>query len=450
MVSKACIVMAVLALSGTARGQTDPRVDQLEKRQRELEARLAEVAAQKESVAHPESPVTTSGEFVLRSHDGDFKLVFRGYVQVDGRIYEDTGTVAAPSTVLLRRARPIFEGTLFKYFGFKIQPDFGMSTVAIFDCYGQIKPIKEAVLTFGKFKPPVGLERLQSAAALTFVERALPTNLVPSRDVGIMLSGEIAGGAFNYQIALLNGAPDLVNADFDTNDEKDLAARVFLHPLRPLGNALVKDLGVGFAYENGRHIGTAAVPNLPTYKTLSQLTFFSFVGDATAPNTAVSWGDETRLLPQGYWYLGPVSLMGEYAKASYRVKKGSDPGNDLDFSAWQVAASFVLGGHPSYDGVIVDKPVGPKSYGAFELAARYTEQHNDKKAFAVGYADSTKSAQAIHAGTVALNWYANRDFRAQLDVEYAEFVGGGKPPADSIYANRPTETTILTQAQFAF
>jgi len=439
--------VVLLATTGLAYAQ-DPRVGEIEKRQLELELELRDLKST--ATAQPTSPVTTSGEFVLRSADGAFKLVFRGYIQADTRLYIDTAPVPATSTFLLRRARPILEGTLFRWFGFKIQPDFATGTAVLFDCYAQLKPIKEAVLTVGKFKPPVGLERLQSAAALTFIERALPTNLTANRDVGVMLSGEVAGGAFNYQLALLGGAPDLINGNLDTNDEKDLAARVFLHPFRPLPIAALHDLGVGFAYENGRHIGNAASPNLPIYLTLSQLTFFSFVGDGTAPNTALAWGDETRLLPQGYWYVGPVSLMAEYATATQRVKKGNDPGHDLDFSAWQVAGSFVIGGRPSWDGVLVGKPVGPHSYGALEIAARYTEQHNDKQAFGYAYADATKSAQAIHASTAAFNWYANRDFKIQLDYEYAEFVGGGKPPADSNYANRGSETTLLTQVQVAF
>src|SRR5215467_10145374 len=102
-----------LATTGLAYAQQDPRVDDLERRQRELEQQLAEMKAS-HSQAEPTSPVTTSGEFVLRSADGAFKLIFRGYIQADTRLYIDTAPVPATSTFLLRRARPILEGTLFK------------------------------------------------------------------------------------------------------------------------------------------------------------------------------------------------------------------------------------------------------------------------------------------------------------------------------------------------
>ena len=49
---------------------------------------------------------------------------------------------------------------------------------------------REQKFRFGKFKPPVGLERLVSDSDMLFVERALPTDLVPNRDVGVQVYGE--------------------------------------------------------------------------------------------------------------------------------------------------------------------------------------------------------------------------------------------------------------------
>src|SRR5437867_4298090 len=74
----------------------------------------------------------------------------------------------------------------------------------------------------GKMKSPFGIERLQSAQGLLFVERSLANNIVPNRDVGVQVHGELAQGAFGYQLALLNGVTDGGNIDGDTNDAKDL------------------------------------------------------------------------------------------------------------------------------------------------------------------------------------------------------------------------------------
>ena len=39
------------------------------------------------------------------------------------------------------------------------------------------------------------------------MERALPTSLVPNRDVGVQLHGDLAGCVLHYAAAILDGAP---------------------------------------------------------------------------------------------------------------------------------------------------------------------------------------------------------------------------------------------------
>ena len=52
----------------------------------------------------------------------------------------------------------------------------------LYEAYMQLNYFSRANLRVGKFKPPVGLERLQSDDDTSFIERGLPTLLVPSRD----------------------------------------------------------------------------------------------------------------------------------------------------------------------------------------------------------------------------------------------------------------------------
>ena len=380
------------------------------------------------------------GGFLIHSPDDAFLLNLRGYVQADERYYVDTSP-ATPSTFLLRRVRPVLEGTVHRYFGFKIMPDFAGSQAVIFDAFAELRPWPELALTVGKFKPPIGLERLQSARHITFIERALPTNLVPNRDVGAQIGGQ--AGFVEYALGVFDGGPDAALTDGDTNDDKDLAARIFLHA--PLG------IGAGVAASHGAQSGTPAAPNLPAYKSIGQLVFFSFLADGTPAGTVVASGDKTRISPQGYWYLGRFGLLAEYVWTRQGVKKGT-LAQDLDFSAWQLAGSVVLGGRPTFDGVILGAPFDPGAhhYGAVEIKARYSEQHDDPAAFRLGFADSTKSAQAVHAGGGGVNWHLSRSYKIEVDFEYAEFVGGGKPLAGQSYANRASETSVLSRVQVAF
>ena len=135
-------------------------------------------------------PVSVSEEgFVLSSESGDFRLQLRGYVQFDGRFYPGDDAGAATDTFLLRRVRPILSGTVGKYFDFNLTPDFGGGSTVLQDAYIELRASPKLRVRVGKQKPPVGLERLQSATALTFVERSYPSSLLPSRDVGVQLTG---------------------------------------------------------------------------------------------------------------------------------------------------------------------------------------------------------------------------------------------------------------------
>src|SRR4029453_13408581 len=56
--------------------------------------------------------------FFLESPSGDFKLKLRGYVQRDPRFFPLEGGDTGTDSFYLRRVRPIFEGTVYKYFDF--------------------------------------------------------------------------------------------------------------------------------------------------------------------------------------------------------------------------------------------------------------------------------------------------------------------------------------------
>src|SRR6267143_1743388 len=168
--------------------------------------------------------------FSVTSADGAYQLRLKGLVQEDGRFFDQDREKPASDTFLLRRVRPILEATVAKIFDFRIMPDFGGGQTVLFDAYLEARFSPAAKLRAGKFKPPVGLERLQSASDTLFVERALPTSLVPNRDVGVQLSGDLFGSRLSYAIGAFNGAVDGGNGDADVNDGKEAAARVFVTP----------------------------------------------------------------------------------------------------------------------------------------------------------------------------------------------------------------------------
>src|SRR2546422_6007327 len=102
----------------------DASKEELEKRLRELEQRLAilerqkeveqEIAAQKAK----ETGAVSAGQdgFVIRSADGAYQLKIRALLQADGPFWDGQETRPVTDTFELRRARPILEGTVSKFF----------------------------------------------------------------------------------------------------------------------------------------------------------------------------------------------------------------------------------------------------------------------------------------------------------------------------------------------
>ena len=62
------------------------------------------------------------------------------------------------------------------------------------------------MLTAGKFKQPFGMERLQFSANNRFLELGLPSDIVPNRDLGLMLSGIFFDDRITYQIGWFNAS----------------------------------------------------------------------------------------------------------------------------------------------------------------------------------------------------------------------------------------------------
>jgi phosphate-selective porin OprO/OprP len=414
------------------------RIESLDQKLRIIERRRE---LDEESVAAKvkENPIVTANGkdgFGFRSADSNFQLKISGYAQADSRFFVDDSQKLGTSTFVLRRVRPLFEGTVYKYFDFRMMPDFGNGQTVLQDMHLDFNYLPGAKIRFGKFKAPVGLERLQAARDIEFVERGFPTDLVPNRDLGVQLMGDnLAGGIFNYAVGIYNGLPDGASGDVDTNNTKDFGGRVFVHPFRKTNVAGLQGLGVGLSGTKGSQQGA-----LPTLKTSGQSTFFSYGSGVVAS------GDLHRLSPQAYYYWGPLGLLAEYVQSVQDVKRSTTSG-EIKNQAWQVEGTFVLTGEKaSYKAVTPKKAFDPTngSFGALELTGRYGRLNIDNDAFIFKFADPTKSASEANAWLVGLNWYFARNLKFVVNYEQTHFRGGG-PTGD-----RETEKVVLSRFQIGF
>ncbi len=452
-IQRAALRAAIAALLplGAAHAQTAPADADLRQEIEDQKQRLAvlerkleiqEEAAKAAAASAPRLTIS-SARFQFGNIDNSNFIRLRGTLHADNRVFSGDSVSETADTFILRRVRPTIEGTFGGIYDFKFMPDFAGGRSIIVDGYVAARFSPATVVTVGKFKPPVGLERLQSSADIRFIERALPTALVPNRDLGIQLSGDFAGGAFAYQVGYFNGVTDgqssdnLATPDVEVDTAGDYAARVFFQPFVNSDNFNLRGLGFGVGATYVEVAGSAANTALSAYRSPGQQSVFSYranTATGVTPNNATfADGERLRLAPQFYYYRGSLGVLGEYTQVEQDVTRviGATVRSDsLTNTAWQTTLSwFITGEEEAFRGFTPGSTwqPGKDGSGAWELVARYHELDIDDAAFAGGansFANPLTAVSKVTAYGVGVNWYPWNTVKLSANYELSSFQGG--------------------------
>lgn len=437
------------------------QIDALDQKVRILERQqqVNQEAADTKTKELPDINIGRSG-LTVTSPDTNFAVGIHGVLQTDTRTFINDNGIQGNGGFILRRARPILSGTVYRDFDFMFIPDFGgSSSPQIFDAYVNYRYEPWLQLRAGKFKSPFGLEQLQQDVNITFNERSLATDLTPNRDIGFMLWGEVGGGALSYAAGVFNGVGDArISPNNAFDDHHEAVARLFLQPFKQTDWTPLRGLGFGVAgsYGNVRSNSTA-LPNttggtLGGFTTDGQQQFFAY--NPSTNGAIVADGTHWRLSPQGYYYWGPFGLLGEYVISDQGVRGSAKPFAEkhLDNTAWELTGSWVLTGEDaSFNGIVPKHPfdLSAGHWGAFQLAARYAELDVDKAAFPL-FANPASSASSAQAWSVGLNWYLNRNIRVDTSFSRTTFTGGGEGTSAPGSVTRQPEEVFFTRLQLGF
>ena len=429
--------------------QLKQQIQELNEKVQVLEQKQTEEKEAQETKAK-DTPSIVVGQNGLSVASGDSNFVFQlhGQIQVDNRSFFDNRDnhnqpIQGPDTFLLRRARPIFSGTVYRDFDFLFVPDFAGTSPQIFDAYLNYRYAPWLQVRAGKFKTPFGLEQLQNDAWIALNERALPTDLVPNRDIGFQLWGDVMDGRVSYAVGVFNGVGDGRNSsNTDFENHREFAGRLFLQPFKATGITPLEGLGLGIAGTWGNTFSNAN--GLPSaLLTDGQQTFFTYT------NNVVANGNHWRLSPQGYYYWGPFNVLSEYVISDQAVTKGANS-TSLRNTAWQVEGGWVLTGEDAtFTGVTPRHPFDPRDgrWGAVQVVGRYAQLDVDDKAFPI-YANPATSAAEADAWAAGLNWYLNRDIRINASFSHTKFSGAINPNQATVV--RQPENVVFTRVQIAF
>ena len=367
----------------------------------------------------PAAPQVAAGQdgFAIQSATGDFRLQIGLLVHSDGRFALDDSSHEVVDTFAFRRLRPYLRGRFSRRFEFYFVPDFAGGTLVIQDAYVDTIFAPAFRIRAGKGKTPFGLERLHSASNLLFFNRALPTALVPNRDLGVQILGDISGGVVSYLAGVMNGVPDGASTDSDAGDGKDLSGRLIVRPFARIPNSPLTGIGLAISGSSGPQ---AEQDPLPVFRTQSlEQPYFSYAGVAAE-------GTRRRYSPQAFYYYKAFGGFAEYVHTSTPVRSGFIR-EAIAHEAWQVAASYVLTGETATDAGIGVRPAanfdfGNGHLGALQVAARYHMLAIDERAFDLQLAKPHSSRKA-QSWTVGVNWYLTGNFRYTFNYERTVFDG---------------------------
>jgi phosphate-selective porin OprO/OprP len=379
--------------------------------------------------------------------EGDaYKFRLGTLLQPQGRFFIDTPDDT--STFLMRRARLILDGTVYRNFDFLFQADLlasglnNSTSTTVQDAWINAKAWDWLQLRAGKMKSPIGIERWQSANARWFTDLITTTYIVPNRSIGAMLHGRAYGGVADYWASLVNGEPNGGSSDFssDGQNTKEFQGRLALTPFTKTDFDPLKQFTVGAGVTYAPQLN-----GLGRYGTANQQQFFGY-RSSTVSATRANPGEQVRFVPNASYFWGPFGAYGEAAWSTTGVVNGNNTANLNDF-AWQVAASFVLTGEDnSYRAIKPKRPFNPSAgeWGAFQIAARAGQLSVDSATFPI-YADPDTSARESTTFGLALNWILNDNVKVSLEYDYTSFLGGA--PDDG---NAPDNNAITTQLQLSF
>ena len=365
--------------------------------------------------------------FFIQTATGDIKLVFGMVAQTDGRFFVDDPQ-APTSTFTIRKARPTFTGQITKYFDFKVMPDFGNGAAVLEDAYFDIRFSPKFRIRPGKDKSPIGYEMLVGDAYVLFLERSLANSLVPNRDVGIQVQGDLAGNRVSYSGGVFNGIADGASSttDLDTNNSKDLEGRILVSPFRSTQSPdrAINGLGFHLGGSTGREAGA-----LPTFRTSAQQAYFSYASGAAAS------GRRSRVTPAVFYYYKAFGGYAEYIRSAQPVTHTGVETQVVN-QAWEVTASYLLTGEHASVGIVRPKnDFDPANghWGALQLIARYATLTVDGDVFVAGLASAGSSREA-KSFAVGADWYPNA---------YIKLYGTFERTTFDRDTGRPTENAIL-------
>jgi len=469
--------------------------------------------------------VPNNNIFKFSSPDEQFNLTFHSLLEVDNDVFLNyngltlnNGIFSYPiinqntaTRIWVNRARPVIEGSLFRYLNFFINSDFGQSQQRLYDGFISLHYWRSLGIKIGKQTSLVsGVENYVMASVYHTLQPGFTTIMAPNREIGAVVFGALGpyrprpyniwlspfgfDDWLSYQLGFLGGTADGTNPglnpinffEFNTQNSsisnKAFEGRVLFNPFMTMEQSLLEPLALGFA--GSSQIVNAESP-LPAMVSPGLNPIFVY------QSTVFANGPRHRIHPTIFWHYKKFGMLLDATQTIQHLADGNSGSIKTAVStvgqtnrALQLQFTYnltqepyqYLNLRPEHDFHFFEKG----GTGAWQVVFQYSGLWMDPSIFkdfniqdqqkTYLYSDPRISVQTAKTFTFALHWYWNPSFRLSTEFDQTSYLGGcstgglnspvspGCLTAPRAYItavsseklDRPTERLIMERIQLYF
>jgi len=287
--------------------------------------------------------------------------------------------------------------------GFESESD---DSITLFDWRLDIPFFRNSVMSIGKQKEPISMERLTGMVFLPWQERSAPADgLLPSRNVGIVWNGSSPATYSSWAFGVFNDWFDAGQSYSESASQ--FAGRFTWAPMRSEDESNLLHLGLGYRYSDAKE-GF----RFRTEPEFNQAPVFVDTGFGSDSGLWPADSLETYNLELS-WRKGPIWLASEYFRTDVKNAALKNP----TFDGYYVSANWVLTGemrpYSKKNGLFRPVPIARTVYqngkGAWEIAARYSE---------LDLSDGRIAGGEMQIASLGLNWWLTPFFSLGANYRY--------------------------------
>ncbi len=266
----------------------------------------------------------------------------------------------------------------------------------------------------GKQKEPISMERTMSLAYWPIQERSTISDaLLPSRNVGMVASGSLFNDRVSVAGGVFNNFLDKDQPSSPSNNSTQFVGRATWVPWQSSNESTLLHLGLGYRYSDAKEGGfTGTEPEFnqaPNYV------------EAAIVDVNIDQLDTYQA--EASLRSGPLWVHGEYVRTDADRKFG----NDETYDGYHVTASWILTGEVRqynkrvgiFGKVPISRTVDQNGWGAWEVAARYSQADLSESIADFGYPEfPIQDGGKVDIWSAGLNWWLSPYLHVSLNYRY--------------------------------